>query len=190
MHVKKKVAPISLQHLQIVQRTLEGFFEENAVREFFDSMAIYEFIVGNEVSIHAIDRDVQHYFEEIVCERLLNENLYYFGLFLGFLSDTMLRISMDCVRHFIARYGIRCLKAYLVLQERSSLLFTYDRDVLSEGVKEVAGTPQPGGLIAVLDEDRSFIGLARYLKDPSAEAAHEVIALNVADIGWYLREGG
>jgi ribosome biogenesis protein Nip4 len=107
------------------------------------------------------------------------------GLWLGDMKRGEFKLALPVLHHIVPLTDKR-----IVVSRHAAEAFTYGRSILRESVLKIEPTLQRGQQVLVLNTDDECLGLAALSVDAGRLqllSAHELVAKNVMDIGWYLR---
>lgn len=110
------------------------------------------------------------------------------GLWLGDVKRGEFKLALPILHHILPLTDKR-----IVVSRHAAEAFTYGRSILKESVLKIDPTLQKGQQVLVLNTDDECMGLAALSVDTGrlhSLSAHELVAKNVMDIGWYLRRFG
>ena len=108
------------------------------------------------------------------------------GLQLGNLTEGKFKLSLAALEK-LADLTRNIIK----LSAHGATLFTYGRSILKESVVEINSNLERGSKVIVLDENSECLGLAELsvnaLKVDKLRQ-EKLVAKNISDIGWYIRQ--
>jgi ribosome biogenesis protein Nip4 len=107
------------------------------------------------------------------------------GTWLGDVVRGEFRLALSILHHMISLTNRR-----IFISRHAAEAFTYGRSILRESVSKLEPGLRRGQQVLVLNTDEECLGLAELSVDASklhVLSAHELVAKNLMDIGWYLR---
>jgi ribosome biogenesis protein Nip4 len=110
------------------------------------------------------------------------------GAWLGDIIRGEFRLALSILPHMTSLTDRRIL-----ISRHAAEAFTYGRSILKESVLKLERVLQRGQQVLVANADGECLGLAELSVDAArlhALSAHELVAKNMMDIGWYLRRFG
>jgi ribosome biogenesis protein Nip4 len=113
---------------------------------------------------------------------------FMLGTWLGDIVRGEFRPALSILHHMVSLTDRRIL-----ISRHAAEAFTYGRSILKESVLKIEPGLQRGQQVLVMNTDGECLGLAELSVNPvklQALSAHELVAKNLMDIGWYLRRFG
>lgn len=114
-------------------------------------------------------------------KRLVSENYYYAGMYLGKTKEGRFFPSFI----FLQMIG-ECRANKVVVDDKTAWLFICGRDVFKKGIAEIHGSGKKGSYTLVMNRHGECLGFGRMLHDFSG-AKKGVVIRNIADVGDFLR---
>jgi ribosome biogenesis protein Nip4 len=133
---------------------------------------------GRRNEVFLVSSAVWKFYQHIQPHR----NPYFLGLFLGELSPTLFRPSLQ-VLPILAKYGKDSVK--VVVTGAGEQRFLYGHSLTKENLSRDLSNLQKAQGVLVVNEQGEGLGYGR-VKHVSA---HSVTITNQQDLGWYLRRG-
>jgi len=130
---------------------------------------------------YIVARKNRHYLVGSRLTRLLRQDFYYCGIYLGKTRETRFFPGFGLLNMISKTNANR-----IVVDAKSAWLFICGRDVFKTGIMQASGSEKKGAHVLVLNEHGECLGFGKILHNLDSATA-QVVVKNILDVGDFLR---
>jgi ribosome biogenesis protein Nip4 len=128
-----------------------------------------------------VERTQRYYFLYPSLKKLVKEEFYYAGLYLGKTKNGIFFPSFNLLNSLVPAAANK-----VVLDRKAAWLFICGRDAFRGGVVKLMGSRRKGDAVLVINEFGECLGFGRLMAGLDVPL-NEVVVKNVLDVGDFLR---